>query len=114
MAIAWSASTTGDRETTGVLESVGDDEAVFTPNSEPATYVVRVTAIDADGVWAADSVVFTVGGSLGAVVTADKGCGCGPDRHSSGADPIGRPRAWWRITVPVCLDGHQSDRGVGQ
>jgi hypothetical protein len=70
--IHWEVVGPDGRDDTALLTSNDAQQTVFTPGEQGGSYVVRCTATDADLVPAADSLVLTVGGVLGAAAFAER------------------------------------------
>ncbi len=70
--IDWQVVGPDGQDDTALLASNDAPQTVFTPGDRDGSYVVRCTATDADLVSAADSLVLTVGGVLGAAAFAER------------------------------------------
>ncbi len=70
--IAWRVIGPDGQDSTVLLSTSHGTETVFSAGDQPGSYIVRCTATDADAVSATDSLVLTVGGTLGVAVVAEK------------------------------------------
>ncbi|UCE59896.1 MAG: hypothetical protein JSU63_20930 [Phycisphaerales bacterium] len=72
MVLDWQVTGPHGADRTDLLVEVDEFEAVLSAGPAPGPYIVRCTATDTDGLSSTASIVLTVGGTLGVVVTADK------------------------------------------
>jgi len=67
--VTWQVTGPDGEDASALLSAVTGTAVVFTPGDVPGSHVVRCTAVDANGMSAADSLTLFVGGTLGVVVS---------------------------------------------
>ncbi|MBN1343767.1 MAG: hypothetical protein JXQ73_13875 [Phycisphaerae bacterium] len=72
VAVEWQAIGPGGVDASSLLAATNALSTTFISSDQPGSYVVRCTVTDADNVSSADSLVLTVGGTLGASVAAER------------------------------------------
>lgn len=115
--MVWTTTGPDGEDASNLLSNTNASETTFTAGTKPGNYIVRLTAVDVDQVSATDSVVLSVGGSMGLFVSTNK-----TSLTTGGVNPIGvaqlRARVYggvppyrydWSVVAP---SGFESTTGL--